>query len=85
MSTTNYLITVGLIPMTILLVFAVRAVSSVLQARARLANEGAYRRLAEQATAAQAETASALSAIQAAMADIRSRLTAVEQILKAVE
>jgi hypothetical protein len=85
MSSTIYLITVALVPVTILLVFAIRAVSSVLQARAKLANDGAYRQLAERATAAQAETASALAAIQAAMADVRSRLTAVEKVLKEVE
>jgi hypothetical protein len=85
MTTTLYLITVGLVPLTIFLVFAVRAYSSVQQARMRLANDGAYRQLAEQATAAQADTAQALSAIQAAMADVRARLTAVEKILKEVE
>ncbi len=84
MSSTIYLTTLGLVAVTILLVLAIRAISSMLQARAKIAGDGAYRRLAEQATAAQAETASTLSAIQAAMADVRSRLTAVEKILKEV-
>ncbi len=84
MSSTLYLITLGLVPVTVIVVFVVRAASAVLQARARLAHDGAYRQLSEQATAAQADTASALTAIQSAMADVRDRLTAVEKVLKEV-
>ena len=69
----------------ILLVFGIRAFSAVQQAKARLANEGAYRKIAEKAVAAQSETATALSSIQATLADVKTRLTAVEKILKEVE
>lgn len=80
-----YLLTITLPLATVLLVFGMRYVSAVQQAKARLANDGAYRQLAEKAATAQAETATALTAIQAALSDVRARLTAVEKILKEVE
>jgi uncharacterized protein YaiL (DUF2058 family) len=61
-----------------------RYVSAVLQAKARLANDDAYRQLAEKAAASQVETASALSQIQEALAEVRPRLAAIEKILKDV-
>jgi hypothetical protein len=70
---------------TVLIVFGMRAVSAVQQAKARIAHEGSYREIARTASTAQAETAAALSAIQTALADVRARLTAVEKILKEVE
>lgn len=70
---------------TILVVFGMRYVSAVLQARARLANDDAYRLVAEKAATAETDTVVALSSIQAALADVRTRLTAVEKILKEVE
>lgn len=85
MSERVYLLTLCLPLATVLLVFAMRYVSAVQQAKARLANDEAYRQLAERAAAAQAEAATAFAAIQAALADVRSRLTAVEKILKDVE
>jgi hypothetical protein len=60
------------------LVFFMKYVSAVLQARVRLGQDEAYRELAAKAAAAQAQTAAALSEIQ-------SRLAAVEKILKEVE
>jgi len=80
-----YLLTLCLPLGAILLVFGMRYFSAVQQAKARLANEGAYRAIAEKAAAAESETATALSSIQAALADVRTRLTAIEKILKEVE
>ncbi len=80
-----YLLTITLPLATILLVFGMRYFSAVQQARARLANDDAYRQIAEKAANAQSETATALTAIQAALADVRARLTAVEKVLKDVE
>jgi hypothetical protein len=80
-----YLLTICLPLGTILLIFAMRSFSAVQQAKARLAYDDAYRRIAEQAAATQSETALALSAIQTTLADVRTRLTAVEKILKEVE
>ena len=47
-----YLLTLCLPLGTILLIFGMRYVSAVLQARARLANDGAYRQIAEKAVTA---------------------------------
>jgi len=60
------------------LVFFMKYVSAVLQARVRLGQDEAYREIAAKAAAAQADTA-------AALVEIQSRLSVVERILKAVE
>jgi hypothetical protein len=85
MSESVYLLTLGLPLGTILLVFGMRYFSAVQQAKARLANDDAYRQVAEKAAAAQAENATALSSIQATLVDLGTRLAAVEKILKEVE
>ncbi len=85
MSATIYLTTICLPLLTILLVFGMRYLSAVLQARARLANDEAYRLLAEKAVASQAATATALASIDSTLADLRTRLVAVEKVLKEVE
>jgi hypothetical protein len=46
-------------------------IAAVLQARARLAQDDAYRGMAAKATAAQAGTAAALASVSAALADIQ--------------
>ena len=80
-----YLLTLVLPLATILIVFAMRYYATVQQARARLANDDAYRRLAESASAAQAQIATSLAAMETNLSDVRSRMAAVETILKAVE
>ena len=60
------------------LVFFMKYVSAVLQARVRLGQDEAYRELATKATAAQLEAA-------AALADIQTRLAKLEKILQEVE
>jgi hypothetical protein len=60
------------------LIFLMKYVSAVLQARVRLGQDEAYRELAAKAAGAQAEMA-------AALAQIQSRLAGVEKILKDVE
>jgi hypothetical protein len=85
MSATLYLLTICLPLGTILLVFGMRSFAAVQQAKARRADDDAWRQVAEKAAAAQAETATALAAMEATLAEVRSRLTAVEKILKDVE
>ncbi len=67
------------------MVFSMKYVSAILQARGRLRQDEAYRAIAAQAATAQAETATALSAFGAALAELRSELGAVVKILKDVE
>ena len=85
MSETVYFLTLGLVLGTVLIVFGMRAWSAVQQARLRTAGDDGYRRLAEQAAAGQSGSASALTSLQADVADVRARLAAIENILKAVE
>ena len=71
------------------LVFFMKYVSAVLQARVRLAQDEAYRELAAKAALAQAETAAAVAALASTLnttlGDIQSRMAALEKILKEVE
>ncbi|NEX95101.1 hypothetical protein [Caulobacter sp. 17J65-9] len=85
MSESVYFLTICLPLLTFLLIFAMRYGSAVLQARARFANDEAYRQLAAQSQAAQAESARALAGIETALADARTRLAAIEKVLKDVE
>ena len=80
-----YLLTLVLPLATILIVFGMRYYAAVQQARARLANDDAYRQLAESASAAQSQIATSLAALDANLSDVRTRMAAVETILKAVE
>lgn len=67
------------------LVFFMKYVSDVLQARVRLGQDEAYRAIAAQAAATQAEMATAISSLSGNLVEIQSRLTSLEKILKEVE
>lgn len=78
MSVAIYLTTVGVIFGTILAVFAMRYIAQTRQAASDIARENAYRALAD-------KSASVLAAVQAELAEVKSRLASVETILKTVE
>ena len=78
MSPTIYLLTICLPLGTLLLIFGMKYAASIQQSRAKMANDEAYQELAAKATSAQADTARAL-------ADLQSRMGALEKILKEVE
>jgi len=78
MSEHIYLLTIGLPLATVLLIFGMRYLAAMKQARIRYDNEESYRELAEKAVAAQAETAVAL-------ADLKARVASIEKVLKEVE
>ena len=80
-----YLLTLVLPLATILIVFGMRSYAAVQQARARMANDDAYRQLAESASAVQSQIATSLAAMDTNLTDLRTRMAAVETILKAVE
>jgi Tfp pilus assembly protein PilO len=80
-----YLLTLVLPLLTILIVFAMRYYAVVQQAKAQLANGDAYRQFAESASSAQSQIAASLAAIETNLSDVRTRMAAVEVILKAVE
>jgi Tfp pilus assembly protein PilO len=85
MSAGIYFITLGVMFGTILAVFGMHYVASTRQAQAKITGESAYRELAEKAVAVQSGNAASLTAMQTDLAEIATRLTAVEKILKAVE
>jgi hypothetical protein len=70
METWIYFITLGLILGTILLIFGLRFVTQMRQAEAQVS--------------AQSETTAALGAIQTSLTDLKTRLAAVEKMLKDV-
>jgi len=69
----------------LVLVFFMKYVCAVLQARVRLGQDEAYREIATKAATAQTEMAAALSSFGGALTEIQSRLAVVEKVLKAVE
>ena len=85
MTVTLYLLTLLLPLATILIVFGMRYYAHIQQARARLANDDAYRQLAQSASTVQSQIATTLAAIETNLTDVRTRMAAVETILKAVE
>jgi len=85
MTATFYLLTLVLPLATILIVFRMRYHATVQEAKARLASDDAYRQLAESAAAVQSQIAASLAAMEAGLSDMRTRMAAVETILKAVE
>ena len=70
MSEHIFLLTIGLPLATVLLIFGMKYLAQIQQARARLAGDEAMRRLA---------------AIDASLTDVKTRLAAVEKILREVE
>lgn len=71
MSEHIYLLTICLTLGAIILIFGMRYLAAIRQAKAQLDHNQAYRDLAEQT--------------QAALVDVRARLDGIEKILKAVE
>ena len=85
MSEHVFFITISIFFGTILLVFAMKYFAAIQQAKASSARDEAYREIAAQAVAAQAETAATMAAVNATLADLKTRLTAVEKMLREVE
>lgn len=85
MSERLYLLTICIPLAVIVIVFGMKYFSAAIAARARLANDAAYRTLAEKVNAAQAENQASLARIQDDMSKLAASLAAVEKILKQVE
>jgi Tfp pilus assembly protein PilO len=85
MHTNIYLLTISLPFVTVLLVFGMKYFAAIQQAKARLAQDEAYRQLSAGLAQSQAETAAQLAAMAATLSRLESRTAAVEQILKQVE
>lgn len=85
MSEKIYLISMAAVLGTPLLIFAMKYWTAAREAAARLSEESVYRKLASDAITAQTGNAATLSAIQSELSEIKTRVEAVEKILKAVE
>ena len=85
MSEHLYLLTIVMPLLTVLLIFALKYISAIYQARTRSQSESAYRELAQAASSAQSETAASLAAIRTELAQISARLATVAKILQQVE
>jgi hypothetical protein len=81
MSEKIYLLTISIPLITALIIFGMKYYAAIQQAKA---NE-AYRQLAAQAAAQQADMLSTLTALRASAAETATRLAAVEKLLKQVE
>lgn len=81
MSAPIYLFSICLPFVTLLIIFGMKYFAAIQQAKA---NE-AYRQLAAQSAAQQAEMLSTLTALRASAAETSTRLAAVEKLLKQVE
>jgi hypothetical protein len=84
MSDTLFLVTICLILGTILLIFGFKYVSAAFQSRSQLAKENAYRELAEKAVTIQSETGVSLASIGTELSEMKTRLAAIETVLKEV-
>jgi hypothetical protein len=69
---------------TIIIVFFIRFLQASAVAGADAAHADAYRKLASDAVTAQSGNAATLSAIQSELAEIKTRMSSVEKILKEV-
>ena len=78
MSEHIYLITIFMLPVTAVLIFGMRFLAQIKQAKLRQQSDDDYRQLAERSIAAQAETS-------ASLADLKNRIIVIEKILKEVE
>lgn len=85
MSEFVFLTTICLVFGTILFIFGMKYFSAIQQAKVRRASDEAYRDIATRAVSAQDETLAALAAVNANLADVKTRLATVEKILREVE
>ncbi len=85
MSPTHFFITLAFPFGTLLLIFGMKYFAAIQSAKAAMANDEAYRKLADRAASAEAESAAALAAIKGTLADLGQRVGAIEKVLKEVE
>ncbi|MBV7535064.1 hypothetical protein KW842_04690 [Duganella sp. sic0402] len=78
MSEPVYLTTLAILFGTIFMIFLIRSQTIIKKAQLQADGEESYRLIAERAVAAQEETA-------AALADLKTRIIAIEKVLKEVE
>ena len=85
MSENIYLLTILSVLGTIVLVFGMRFYAVAYRVRVEVASADAYRDLADKSVSAESRQATSLSSMQTQLADMNTRLSGIEKILKEVE
>jgi hypothetical protein len=85
MTTAQYLIFMSPLVGTVLVVFGMKYLSAIFQARARLANDALYQALAEKAVMVQTEHQATLAAIRTDLSRFGTSLATIERILQQVD
>jgi chromatin segregation and condensation protein Rec8/ScpA/Scc1 (kleisin family) len=67
------------------LIYFMKYLAAIKQARVRAEQDGTYRDLALKMTASQAEMAAAMTTLTGSLADVQARMAGLEKILKEVE
>ncbi|HEY3720016.1 MAG TPA: hypothetical protein VGL41_07750 [Roseiarcus sp.] len=80
-----FLLVTILVLVTILLLFFMKYFSAARQAMFRAAGDDSLRQLAERSALAQAASAASLAAVQSDVAEVKTRLAAIEKLLREVE
>ena len=85
MSSEAYHFTIIMIVLLVMSVFAMRMITALVRARAKMAEDDTYRALAERAVLAMEEQTGTINALRGELTAARTTLANVEKILKQVE
>lgn len=85
MSDHLYLLTLGLFFGTLLLIFALKYLSSILSHRAQIIDRDRYLKLAEEGRAVQDQLTRELAALRAELTGIADRTADIQRVLRQVE
>jgi len=81
----TFLLVTILVLITLVLLFGMKYFSAARQAMFRAASDDSLRQLAEMSATAQAASAASLTAVQSDVAEVKTRLAAIEKLLREVE
>ena len=81
----TFLLVTILVLITVVLLFGMKYFSASRQAMFRAAGDNSLRQLAEKSALAQAESAASLAVVQSDVAEVKTRLAAIEKLLREVE
>ena len=80
-----FLLVTMLVLITVVLLFGMKYFSASRQAMFRVAGDDSLRQLAEKSALAQAASAASLTVVQSDVAEVKTRLAAIEKLLREVE
>jgi hypothetical protein len=80
----TFLLVTILVLITVVLLFGMKYFSASRQALFRVVGDDSLRQLAEKSALAQAESAASLAVVQSDVAEVKTRLAAIEKLLREV-